>query len=288
MNNRIFGVKGDNIYCTALGQYDNWTTFEGLATDAWSVDTGTGGNFTGIVQYKGTVLAFKNDRVWKLFGSVPQDFQFIEFSMLGCIDHRSICEVNNILYYLSPQGICAYGGGVPELISEDLNENYVSGVAGGDGRRYYISLYDGSAYKLYTFDTSNGIWLKEDNSNIKGFTLFKGSLYAAMDKIFKFNAGTEIVKWSFTTKEFTEEYEGKKGYSELRFRVDLSAGARLNVYIKLDNRSYELAKSYSVSDFTSFTVPLRMRNCDHFQIKVEGIGDCTIHSMVRNFVIGGK
>lgn len=292
LDNRIWAVKGDNIYCTALGEYNNWTTFSSPseATDAWSVDTGTNGNFTGIASFKGANLAFKTDRVFKRFGDIPSDFQFIEISRLGCISHKSICEVNNTLFWLSPQGIVAYVGGVPEVISENLNENYISGIAGGDGRKYYISLYNGSTYSLYVYDTWNGVWLQEDNLQVKEFAYFDGFLYALAtdNNIYKFNSGIERVSWSATTKEYTEELQNKKGHSELQFRVDLEPGSTLQVYVKADNGSFALVKAYSVSDLSSFIVPVKIRRADHFQIKLEGKGPGKVHQMTRKFYVGSE
>jgi hypothetical protein len=292
LDNRIWGVDDkDNICCSALGDFDDWATFSSPseATDAWSVESGTNGNFTGITSYKGTNLAFKTDRVFKRFGDIPENFQFVEISRLGCTNHKSICEVNNVLFWLSPQGVVAYTGGVPEVVGENLNDSYVSGVASGDGRRYYISLYNGTTYALYVYDTWKGIWLGEDALNVKDFAYLGGYLYAlaADNKIWKMGSGTETVLWAFETKEYSEQIDNKKGYSRLYFRVDMESNSTLSVYVRKDNGSFELVKSYSASDLTSFTVPLKLSNCSHFQIKLTGSGDCKIHQLTREFTIGG-
>jgi hypothetical protein len=292
LDNRIWGVDNkDNICCTALGDFDDWTSFSSPseATDAWQVDTGTNGNFTGIAAYKGYNLAFKLDRVFKRYGTIPENFQFVEISKLGCVSHKSIWEVNNILFWLSPMGVVMYTGGVPEIVGEELNDSYVSAVAGGDDRRYYISLYNGSAYKLYVYDTWKGVWLQEDNLNVKDFAYFGGSLYALAsdNKIYRFGSGTEKVSWSATTKSFDEQYNGKKGYSGLFLRSDLETGSSLNVYIKRDNGSFELVKSHSASDMSTFRVLLKVQDCDRFQLKLEGSGQATIYAMQREFSIEG-
>lgn len=296
LDNRIWGVKDDNIYCCALGDYSDWTSFvnpDGSVNEAgaWQVDTGSNGNFTGIASYKGTNLVFKVDRVWKRYGDYPSNFQFVEISQLGCVNHKSICEVNNILFWLSPKGVVAYTGGVPEVISEDLNENYSSAVAGGDGRRYYISLYNGTAYKLYVYDTWTGVWLQEDTLNVKEFVYLGDIIYALAsdNKIYKFNDGTESVSSSFETKKYTEEYSGKKAHSELFLRVDLNAGAELKVYVKYDNGSYTLVKALSATNATGLTVlkvPLKLKACQHFQLKLEGTGEYRIHQLQRKLVVG--
>lgn len=289
LDNRIWGVKGDNIYATALGKYDDWTTFAGVNTDAYAIDTGTNGDFTGIASYKGAVFAFKEDRIFKLFGNNPSNYQLIEISRMGCTNHKSICEINGTLLWLSPQGVCAYTGGAPEVISENLNDSYVSGVGGGNGRYYYLSLYSGSTYSLYVFDTWKGVWMQEDNLSVKDFALLDGFVYALSDnKIYKFNSGNERVSWEAITKEYTEEINNKKGHSELMFRVDLEAGSALQVYVRVDNGSFSLVKSYSTNNLSSFRVVVPVRRADHFQIKLVGIGEGKIHQMTRKFNVGSE
>ncbi len=292
LNNRIWACKDDNVYATALGEYDDWTTFSSPseATDAYQVDTGTNGKFTGITSYNGAVYVFKTDRVFKLFGTIPADFQLVEISRLGCVNHKSICEVNGILFWLSPQGVCAYTGGVPEVIGENLGEGYTSGVAGGDGRRYYISLYDGSSYTLYVYDTWKGVWLPEDDLQVIDFALLDGVLYALAsdNKIYKFNSGTEKVEWEAVTKEYTEQIGEKKGYSELVFMVDLESGSTLQVFIRINNGSYELVKAYSSNDLQSFRVVLPVRRANHFAVKLVGKGEGKIYQFERRFHIGSN
>jgi len=292
LDNRIFGVKGDNIYACALGDFDDWTTFSSPseATDAYQVDTGTLGNFTGIAAFKGTVLAFKGDRVFKLFGDVPEDFQFIEISRLGCQNHKSICEVNDILFWLSDKGIVAYTGGAPEAINDDLNETYISAVAGGDGRKYYISLYNGSTYALYVYDTRNGIWLQEDTLNVKDFAYFEGYLYAlASDhKIYKFNSGTETVTSIAITKEFTDDLTEKKGNTELIFMVDLESGSSMKVYTRVNNGSFTLVKTYTTADLSTLRVPIVVNRANHFQIKLEMTGEYKIYQTERKIYVGSE
>jgi hypothetical protein len=291
LNNRIWGVNGDEIYANALGDYSDWTTFTvpSVSTDAYNVDTGTAGSFTGITTYRGSVYMFKKDLMLRMFGDSPINYQYSRVTNLGCIDNRSIKEVNNTSFYLGRDGVYAFNGGLPELISQDLNETYVSGVAGGDNRRYYISLYDGSAYKLYVFDTWNGTWLQEDDLNVVQFAYLDGYLYALAsdNKIYKFNSGTETVSWTAITKEFTEEMQNKKGHSKINLRVDLDIGSSISVYTKADNNSWVLEKTFASEGMSSVRIPIRINRADHFQLKISGFGTGKIYATERIFYVGG-
>lgn len=293
LNNRIWAVKNDDIYACAQGDATDWTTFQvpSVATDSFNVDTGTGGNFTGIATYRNAVYAFKKDIMFKLYGDIASNFQFVKVTDIGCIDNKSICEVNNVLFYLGRGGVYAYTGGLPTLVSKDLNETYVSGSAGTDGRRYYLSLYNGTAYALYVYDTQTNIWFMEDSTQVKEFTYLDGYLYAlaADNKIYKFNGGTETVTMTLITKEFTDDIINKKYTSSLNFRVDLESGSSFKVYKRLDNSStWTLVKTYTTNDLNSFVVPVSIDRVDHFQIKMEMIGDGTLHMAERIVKAGGK
>jgi len=297
-NNRVWGVKGDNVYASRLGNIDDWTTMNAdpLVTDAWTVDTGSPGDFTGIVTYKNSVYAFKKDAMYKQFGFKPIEFELVKINAIGCISPKSIVEVNEVLYWLAKDGIYRFTGGNPELISYPLNETYVSGVAGRDNKRYYISLYNGTTYKLYTYDTEFGVWETEDQSNIKEFIYQYTSAapqgYLAVlrsdNKIYRYNYGTEAITMMVATKVFTEDTTRKKGYSNVCFRVDLESGTTLGIYVKSDNLTEVLEKTYTADDFRSFVVPIPVRRCDHMQILFTLTGEGKIYAMEREMYIGSK
>jgi hypothetical protein len=289
LDNRIWAVKGDDIFCTALGDFDDWTTFSSPseATDAWQVDTGTNGSFTGIASYKGTNLAFKLDRVWKRFGDIPENFQFVEISKLGCVSHKSICEVNNILFWLSPLGVVMYTGGVPEVISDNLNDSYVSAVSGGDGRRYYISLYNGSTYALYVYDTWTGLFMQEDTLQVKDFSYLDGYLYALAsdNKIWKFNSGSEVVSSSLETKDYTLEIFNKKALKSICFRITLATGSTATFYTSKDGAAYVSVKTLSTVGLNSYTIPMKLQMANRIKIKLSVSGEFTLHQTTFEYAI---
>lgn len=290
LNNRIWGVKTDSFYCCKLGDASNWTTFStpSEATDAFSVDTGTQGNFTGLATYRGSIIAFKTDLMLKLFGDIPANFQYVRVTDIGCLSNKSIAEVNNVLFFLGRKGYYAYAGGLPELISDDMEETYSSAVGGSDGRKYYTSHYDGSTYKLYVYDTLKNIWLQEDTLQVDDFTYFGGYLYglSSTNIIYKFNSGTETVTYTAITKEYTEEISNKKGHSQLNFRVDLESGSTLTIWKRVDNGSWVSVKTYSTADLSSFIVPILIDRADHFQLKIVGVGEGKVYAVERIFHIG--
>ena len=66
--NRLWGVKGKEIFACKLGDPFNWNVFSGLSTDSYSVATGTDGDFTAAVSYLGYPVLLKPDAIHKVYG----------------------------------------------------------------------------------------------------------------------------------------------------------------------------------------------------------------------------
>ena len=290
--NRVWGFYGDNIYVCKQGNINDWTTMNSpsVNTDAWTVDTGTGGDFTGCAAYRKTVYAFKTDLMLRLYGDIASNFQYQTVTNIGCIDNKSIRKVNNTLYFLGKQGVYEYQAGVPSLISQSLNETYVSGIAGGDDRYYYLCLYNGSKYNLYVFDTQNRVWVREDTLQVKESVFLDGYIYAlTATKIYKFNSGNEIVTMTLLSKEWTEQSFDKKNTNEVYVRTDLDVGTRLSVSKRIDNGEFSsIETNYTKSDKNPLRIHVLANNADHLQLKLEMIGDGKILDLGRTVLVGGK
>jgi hypothetical protein len=239
----------------------------------------------------------------KLFGTEPSNFEFVRLTNIGCIDAKSIWEVNDALFFLGSKGVYRYNGGLPELISYDLNETYVTGKAGGDNRNYYISLGNGLAYYLYVFDTWLNFWVMEDTLRVKESAWLSGYLYALANdnKVYKFNFGTETVTMELTSKMFTQDTMNKKMHSQLDFRVALETDTTFTVYTKIDNDTWggnsgvispSTPTTYStvstLSGFNLFSIPLPVERCDHFQIDMVMVGDGKLYESVMSYYVASK
>ena len=168
-NNRIVGVKGNDIRASALGDFKNFQEYADeagnpSATGAYATDVGSAGDFTGICAYNNILLLFKKDIVYEMYGSMP--YTISELCTTGCIDNDSIASVDGVLYWASPKGIVRYSGGVPQVISTQIDID-TSGIckAGTDGRKYYV--YDGK--RTYVYDTYYQMWHIEDDKNVNMF-----------------------------------------------------------------------------------------------------------------------
>ena len=171
-NNRLWGVAGNKIYASAWGDPTTFTAETQTQVDPWSTEVAEDGAWTGIVSYSGTLLAFKEHIMYKVMGTLPENYTVyayhVEGIKRGC--HKSAVIIGEVLYYLGPNGVYAYTGGVPERISSNFGTRvYSEGVGGTDGLRYYLSARRGEDWDLHVLDVEKGIWLREDDTEIIDF-----------------------------------------------------------------------------------------------------------------------
>lgn len=185
--NRLWGCKGDTIYCSKLGDPTNWSVYDGLSTDSWTVDTGSPGSFTGCVSFLGYPIFFKADRIYKVYGSRPENYELVGGPGLGVRPGcgGAIAAAQEVLYYISRVGPVAYTGGLPRECGEVFGERRITEAVGGsDGRRYYVAGQDTETkrWRTWVYDSRTGIWSAEDSvageagAQVVGFAYYNGGM----------------------------------------------------------------------------------------------------------------
>jgi|GEM_PF-85215 len=173
-DNRVWGCssKENVIYSCKLGDPTNWYSYRGIAADSYAVTVGTDGAFTGAASCMGSVLFFKENVLHKIYGARPSDFQLSTLRCRGVAKNaaRSLCVMDETLYYLSAGGIMAWDGSLPVRISAQLDSaalDHVDSAEGGslDGR-YYLQLTrtrgGTTQRRMLVYDAEKGLWHQED------------------------------------------------------------------------------------------------------------------------------
>ena len=298
LDNRLWGCRygvqaGSNedvneIYCTKLGKYNDFTT--GTTADAaWTASVGAYGKWTGCIALNGRVLFFKDDKIIRVSGTKPANFQYTEISDIGlqagC--ERSMQIIDGVLYYKSRDGVYAYDGSLPTRISDSLGDaqNAKTAVAGSVGGKYYIAL-DGI---LYVYDTRTGLWHKEDRQNLRFFTRYNGSLYATIDNdivclageadaIFALAESEKDVEWSVESGDIGLDSPYQKYYRRLLIRASGETGAEMSVNIVSDGEE-QTALDHVFDGMQTVVLPITTPRCDHMRVKISGRGAVKIYSV---------
>ena len=180
-NNRLWGNEGNVIFASALGDPFNFYKYRGISTDSYFKEVYSGGNFTSGAAYGETPMFFKENSIYRIYGTTPENF-YVDIKEAPGVSEScsgSVCVLDGGVYYAGTDGIYRYTSAYPVKISEKLGSLKIgSAVGGSDGKRYFISFSEfygvkegigdllGDYYevKLYAFDTEKGCWYKYDDA----------------------------------------------------------------------------------------------------------------------------
>lgn len=299
--NRLWGCKGDTIWCSKLGDPYNWNVFDGLASDAWSVETGTPGDFTACCSFLGYPIFFKEDKVFKVYGDKPTNFQVMSSATLGVMagSHKSLAVAGETLYYLARVGIVAYSGGIPRDISAPFGDvRYRNAVGGSDGTKYWVSMeeVDSGTPVLFCYDTKSGGWWKEDGTRAVQMTYLDGVYALTEDRLLLLGRPMAVPEGStqedavesmaefgdITMDSFDSKYPVR-----LRLRLAAEEGVTVSAQLQYDSSGeWETAETIQVRKMTAFYLSIPVQRCDHFQIRLLANGTWRLWSMIVEFYDG--
>jgi len=301
--NRLWGCDGNTIYASKLGDPFNWNVFDGIATDSYAVDTGSAGEFTGCVSYLGYPVFFKEDHIYKVYGSMPSNFEVMGSATLGLKEgcEQSLAIAGETLFYLSTAGVMAYSGGIPQPVGEALGPGrFRKAAAGSDGLNYYISMEDEDGkVRLNVYGSKTRLWHIEDETRATHFTRWNGNLYYLSDKgeiwitgsIADAPSGSTLetpFEWFAEFGDFTENSPDKKGLGKLQVRLALDAGAWVKAKLQFDSDGVwrDAGTVMNENIKRSYILPIIPRRGDHYRLRLEGFGGCRVYSITRQSYIG--
>lgn len=301
--NRLWGCDDTTIYSSKLGDIFNWNVYEGLETDSYAVDTGSAGPFTACISYLGYPIFFKEDHIYKVYGSIPSNFEVMGSATLGVAagGHKSLAIAGEILFYLSTAGFMAYSGGIPQPIGQAFGLARQRGAVGGsDGLKYYVSFRDADDVSRFcVYDAQRGLWHIEDETEIIGFCRFNGNTYFLETGGGIYLTGTILgsegdeeadFDWAAEFGDFTDDDPNKKGVSKLQIRLELDEGAECTVYLQFDTTGdwIQAGQALQAGVKRSYYLPIIPRRGDHYRMKIEGTGGCRIYSLAREYYDGSE
>lgn len=313
--NRLWGCKYgmvdgktvNEIYASKLGDFRNWNCFMGISTDSYAASCGTDGQWTGAITHLGYPLFFKETCLHKVYGTAPSSYQIQTTACRGVQkgSGKSLAIVNEVLYYKSRGGVCAYDGSLPTEISDAFGDVlYSDAVGGGHRNKYYLSMKDsGGIWHLFVYDARLGVWHREDNTHANAWCSCRDEMYyidAADGKIRTVlgsgQTDTEKIQWRAETglfvsvlssAKYPDYAAGKKYVGRLMLRMTLDPGATMQAYVEYDSSGvWEQLWSMTGKTLQTFTFPVRPRRCDHFRLRLVGKGGAKLYSLTKTLEKG--
>ena len=312
----------NEIYCSKLGDFKNWYVYQGVSTDAYAVSVGEPGAWTGCISFQGYPTFFKENMIFKMYGSYPSEFSLYKTEARGVQigSAKSMCMVGESLYYKAPTGIMAYDGSTPVLISQNLGREsyYFDGVAGAAGDKYYIEMSnEQGAHRLFVYDSQYGMWTKETALQTRQFANSRdGVLFASTTKniyglgrassliysnkiisdvdndafyVKKMLPDEEYVEWNATTGDMGYEYADYKYVDKITVRAFVEHKAEICIQISYDDGKFEDVGILRGFDETkSQSIDIVPYRCDHFKLKFNGHGVVKIYSIAITLDTGSE
>lgn len=312
-NNRLWGVCNDDkstlwdaetetfkevtartIWASALGLPERFYDYDGLSTDSYAVAVGSPSDFTGIIDYSGSVLCWKEDVLHRIAGDYPANYVMYTdyYNGLQAGSEKSMIIINEVLYYKGRDGVYAFSGGQPQLISYRLGEeHYEAARAGERAGRYYISMRNSmNISELLSFDTIRDCWYAEDDMDVIDFAELRGTLYAltSTGPIYAIGEGENTeTEWSATLAEWTEGTYEYKQYRRIHIDADISDGAELKVYVKTDDNEEKQIWETRKFGRQRFDIPIHIARAKRVIVRLAGKGDVVIRRITRDVALRG-
>jgi len=291
----------NEIYCSKLGDFKNWYTYQGLASDSYAVTVGIPEVWTGCISYQGYPTFFKENAIYRIFGSMPSNFQVNQIDARGVQrgSDKSLAIVDEVLVYKSSVDVCAFDGSRPTSISDKLGrERYYSAIGSGCLGKYRVEMETELGHKrFFIYDFKTGLWSKEEALNVKMFSgTENGQLFAATktdiyglgnpDNVAYLTPAVseEYVTWSAETGDMGYEFPDYKYVSRLTLRAKVPTRSEVKVSISYNDGIWNevgILRGRETTETQSLGInPLR---CDHYRLKFEGHGNCIIYSLAITY-----
>ena len=305
-NNRLwgcrYGLNSDDefvneIYAAAQGDFKSWYKFVGVSTDSYVASCGAAGPFTGAVNFNGRPLFFKENHYYLVSGDYPAEYGYSDGPIKGVQEGsgKSLVVLDRVAYYKGVDGVYAFDGYSATCISAALGDKkYRDAVAGSYGDKYYISMRgEDEQWHLFVYDTKKGLWHREDDLHIVQFCSGGGELYMldADGVVHTVNGSGESneipVEWMAETGNLTTGIPYKKYLAKLNVRMKVHQGASVRIFIQYDESGkWEELFYMTATKQRSFTIPIRPKRCDHIKLKLTGVGDVEVYSIIKTLEKG--
>ena len=262
---------------------------------------GSDGPFTGAATCMGYALFFKENTLHKLYGSKPSDFQLSSLRCRGVARNaaRSLCVLNETLYYLSPDGVMAWDGSIPAKVSAALDAgrlaNVKQAVGGALDGRYYLHVSRENEVRLLVYDTERGLWHEEDVCSFEMAStggqlyLWDGRALWAADPSRETSGQRseeteQGVEFALTTGDLGLDSPEERYLSRLTLRLDAASRSRVTVEVSYDGGPWENAAALTVEGpRRNCDLHLVPRRCASLRLRLWGYGQITLRSLAKTF-----
>lgn len=306
----------NRLWCNHLSEptflYRNEFDNNGVPTDLDTshyiqISEDNGDGIKGIIKSMTHLLILNEFSSYAIYGSSNDDFAKVMVGPIGSVNYRSITSINEMIYWLSWDGVYSYSGGNIYPISFTLGE--LSDIINTSRLAYSCAI----GYKGYYWlaiaakgSTSNDMVLLYDTIrkqwctmrfpfSINSFCLDGNILYCTTSdkKIYQLNIGTtdggSAINAIWTSDPLDFDLPGrKKKIKNIAIEIsEVVAGGTINLYLKEDDGNFSAAYPYTIptaSPGKTVTMDVDTKKFYNLTVKLETTAAVTINKIS----FGGK
>lgn len=207
--NRIWTLEGNTLRFSVLDtsvdeeHFNDWDT----ANNAGSIiiPSGKGDSGTGLYSLGNNLYVFQRRAIWGLYGNSPGNFELRNITNeIGMLDKRTLVEYNDILAFLSDDGVILFDGSNVKNISDGLINNLINSWANKtspaavlwDNKYMLAGRTSGATYndEAVFFDFTRQIWGKFENVFASAWSAWEGGTDSGQVYFTSSNQGT-VYQW---------------------------------------------------------------------------------------------
>lgn len=291
---RLFACDnlGITVYYSASDSYD-FEVGDSLG-GAGYLSCAEPGKWVAMCVYNDALYVFKRNGMYRIYSGDGLSYYMDKIADVGAICASGVCVVDNVLYFLSDDGIYQFAGSFPQLLPDSLGRRYVSGALGGDDGRVYASLnYTENGEEkteLIVWHADKQIFSRHDDFSGKQFLVALGGVYALAEDgtVVRMDGGRRALPFSLTTKKYFFGFSKKAANA-----------ARIFFEYEKENEddSFSIEVSYDGGEFLPCGapikngrvryVPVKFRKCDELMLKISGHGIFTLKGLSFSVYQGG-
>jgi hypothetical protein len=300
-DNRVWGCSGEEnvLYACKQGDATNWFCYQGIASDSYAVTVGSDGAFTGAASCMNYVLFFKENTLHKIYGTKPSDYQVSTLRCRGVAKNaaKSLCVINEALYYLSTADVMTWSGSLPTKISAALDPdklaNATRAVGGALDGQYYLQIDTEAGTRLLVYDTERNLWQEETAvgcemvSTGRQLYFWDGeSLWAALPEREKDYETADAAQtegglsYDWISGDIGLDNPDDKYISRITVRMDAEAHSTVHFYASYDGGRWEqLGEAANSATKARLDVPMIPARHDTMRLRIQGTGRVTLRSI---------
>ena len=294
-DNRLWGCSSKNheIYCCKLGDPKNWYNYESEADNAWAATVGSDGDFTGCTKYSTYMIFFKENVMHILRGDKPSNFSLTEKELPGIRSDssKSVQVIDETLYYVGHNGVYAFDGSIPQLISTAITKKITDAVSCQQDSKLYISCKLDGEQTLLVYDPRYGIWDVEDDTAFEYAAFSEGILHYVENKELStiYGEREETIDWYIESGDIIESSLDQKYISKIKINLALDVGSEVKVFARFDDEPIWHRKGYIRSTANkTFTIPIIPYRCSKYRYRLEGKGAFKLLGLSRDIETGSE